>query len=162
MVLNSDMYKNEALRQLSDTGTYQKLRADPTFPFIAELSLLLSRAVHAGIFTQKKADMLIPDCPIMPVFHHLPKFHKGLNPLVGRPIVAGIGSLNELLGEWLDSQLQPMVCNLPGYLRDTKQLLIKLQNFKWRSNYRWISCDVSSLYSCIPHHLGIQAVSFFS
>lgn len=97
----------------------------------------------------------------MSVFHNLPKVHKGLSPLVGRPIFAGIGSLNERLGEWMNSQLQPMVCNLPGYLRDTKKLLIKLQNFQRKENYRWISCDVTSLYSCIPHHLGIQAVSFF-
>lgn len=36
-----------------------------------------------------------------------------------------------------------------------------MQNFQWRDNYRWISCDVTILYSCIPHHLGLQAVSFF-
>lgn len=96
----------------------------------------------------------------MPVFHHLPKVHKGLSPLVGRPIVAELGFLNERLGEWMDSQLQPLVVGLPGFLRDTKQLLIKLQDFQWKHNYRWITCDVTRLYSRTPHALGIQAVAF--
>lgn len=97
----------------------------------------------------------------MPIFHHLPKIHKGLHPLTGRPIVAGIGSLNERLGEWVDRQLQPLVTALPVFLRDTKQLLLKLDGFAWEKNYRWVSCDVSSLYFSIQHHLGLQAVSHF-
>lgn len=84
MVLDSIVYRDKALQQLSDTDTYQKLRADPTSPFKKELSTLLDRAVCVGIFSQKERDLFIPECPIMAVFHHLPKVHKGLNPLEGR------------------------------------------------------------------------------
>lgn len=105
--------------------------------------------------------MLIPAFPVMPIFHHLPKLHRGLTPLTGRPIAAGIGSLNERLGQWVDQQLQPLVTDLPGYLCDTKQLLSKLDKIVWDNNFCWISCDVSNLYSSIPHALGLQAVSFF-
>ena len=51
--------------------------------------------------------------------------------------------------------------DLPGYLKDTKQLLTKFNHFQWQECYRWISCDVASLYSSIPHHLGIRAVATF-
>ena len=161
VILDSSTYSNEALRQLSDIHTYSLLKSDPTVPFSKELTILLDRAVQAGIFTAKERDLFIPVNPIMPIFHHLPKIHKGLCPLVGRPIVAGIGSLNERLGDWVDSQLQPLVLSLPGYLRDTKDLLNKLHEFAWSDHYRWISCDVTSLYSSIPHHLGIEAVKVF-
>lgn len=32
---------------------------------------------------------------------------------------------------------------------------------QWEDGFRWISCDVTSLHSSIPHHLGIQADSYF-
>lgn len=123
VVLDASSCKEEALRQLSDQTTYHRLRGDPTGSFKWELSALLDRAVSMGIFTTKDKEMLIPAFPVMPIFHHLPKLHKGLTPLTGRPIVAGIGSLNERLGQWVDQQLQQLVTELPGYLRDTKQLL---------------------------------------
>lgn len=91
-----------------------------------------------GIFTSKEKDMFIPECPIMPIFNHLPKIFKGCGPLRGRPIVADIGSLNESLGQWLDHQLQPLVVKLPGYLRDTKQLLVKLKDFEWNDGLKWL------------------------
>lgn len=128
VVLDADLYKKEALRQLSDTTTYLKLKGDPTTPFKNELSTLLDRAVAVGIFSSNDKEALIPSFPVMPIFHYLPKLHKGLTPLTGRPIVAGIGFLNELLGQWVDEQLQPLIVESPGYLRDTKQLLFKLQN----------------------------------
>lgn len=70
--------------------------------------------VRAGILSQEEMDRFIPLAPIMPVFHPMPKVHKGLNPLVGRTILAGIDSLNERLSQWVDHQLQPMVIELPG------------------------------------------------
>lgn len=41
----------------------------------------------------------------MPTFHHLPKTHKDLDTLCARPIVTGIGSLNEQIGQWLDGHM---------------------------------------------------------
>lgn len=98
--------------------------------------------------------MFIPDAPIMSIFHHLPKIHKGCNPALGRPIVAGIGSLNEQLGAWVD-QLQPLVSALAGFLRATKLLLSDVQYLKWDPDFVWITCDVANLYSSIPHSLGL-------
>lgn len=105
--------------------------------------------------------MFTQEHPIRPIFHFLPKVHKGCNPLTGRPIVAGIDSINERFGQWIDHQLQPLVVALLGYLRDTKHLLFKPKDFKWNNELRWVTCDVASLYSCIPHSLGLRAVSFF-
>lgn len=65
------------------------------------------------------------------MFHHLPKVQKNHIPVQGRPIVAGIGSLLERLGEWVDEHLQPLVTRLPGYLRDTGHLLAHIHEMKW-------------------------------
>lgn len=105
VVLDAETYKQEALQQLSDPLTYQTLTCDPSPTFKTKLSALLNRAVQVGLFSPSDIELFIPAHPITPIFHHLPKVHKGTNPLTGRPIVAGIGSLNERLGEWVDSQL---------------------------------------------------------
>lgn len=68
----------------------------------------------------------------------------------------------ERLGQGVDDQLQPLVNDLLGFLRDTKHLLIKLKDFTCNPIIIGLPCDVSSLYSSIPHSLGIQAVAFFS
>lgn len=98
-----------------------------------------------GLFYQKEANALAPEYPILSTFYHLPKTHKGLEPLYGRPIVSGIGSLNERLGQWLDKQHQPLVIQLPGYLKDTNHLLHLVENLNWEDNFSWLTCDVSSL-----------------
>lgn len=96
----------------------------------------------------------------MPVVNHLHMTHKDLD-LVGRPIISGLGSLNGRVGQWVDTQLQPLVKDLPSFLRDTEQLLGILYSFQWKENYIWVKCDVTSLYSCIPHRLGLEAITFY-
>lgn len=130
VILDASTYRKGALHQLSDQTTYHKLKGDPTDYFTKELLSLLDRVVSIGIFNPKEKEMRIPAFPIMPIFHHLPKLHKQLTPLTGRPIAAGIDSLNERLGKWVDQQLQPLVNSLPGFLRDTKQLLSTLDGME--------------------------------
>lgn len=86
----------------------------------------------------------IPEYPTIPTFYHLPKTHKGLEPLRVRPIISGIGSLNERLGKWLDRYLQ-LVVQLPRYLKDTNHLLQLLGDFTWETDFLWITCDVTNL-----------------
>lgn len=47
----------------------------------------------------------------------------------GPPTVAGIDSLLEHLGEWVDKLLQPLVLHLPGCKKDTGTVLSQIQNF---------------------------------
>lgn len=51
-------------------------------------------------------------------------------------MVSGIASLNERLWVWVDSQLHPI-----------------MKSIKWQQNYVWVTADVASLYSVIPHDL---------
>ena len=47
--------------------------------------------------------------------------------------------------------------NLPGYLKDTTQLLQELSQIKIKPNDWLVTVDVKSLYTCIPNNEGIQA-----
>ncbi|XP_053545365.1 uncharacterized protein LOC128636363 [Bombina bombina] len=161
VVLDKSTYTCEALRQLNDPKAYTSLRRDPTMQYQSMLKDLLYDGLEMGIIDRKSFDCLLVDNPVMPIFHHLPKVHKSLSEIKGRPIVAGIGSLLEPLSKWVDQFLQPLVHNLPSYLRDTTHTLSKLEKITWKQEYSWMAIDVVSLYSSIPHEFGIEAIKFF-
>lgn len=109
VVMKVGEYRAEAIHQLSNTSTYLVLKSDLTKRFRAILSNPVERGLKIELFKQKKVDVLVPKHPVLPTFYNLPKTHKGLVPLHGRPIISGIGSLIEKLGQWLDKQLQSLV-----------------------------------------------------
>lgn len=96
--------------------------------------------------------------PVIPILHGLSKIHKSIHPLPMRPIVSGINSLNERLCEWLDTVLQPLVRKLPRHLQDNRDVLTSFEDFSWTEDSTWISYDVESLYTCIPHFVAIKAL----
>lgn len=138
VVMDTTAYHAEAIRQLSNQNTYTKLRGDPTRTYKVNCITFIQKGLYLGIFSIREAESLVSECPILLTFHHLPKTHKGLDPLYGRPIVAGIGSLIEKLGQWLDGQLQSLVRHLPSFLKDTNHLLNAMKGVVWRHDYVWV------------------------
>lgn len=55
------------------------------------------------------------------------------------------------LSQYIDTFLQPIVQELPLYIQDSSYLLGTLANYTWKSTYSWLSLDVSSLFTSIPH-----------
>lgn len=53
-----------------------------------------------------------------------------------------------------------MVVVCSGYLRDTKSVLNIVKDIKWKNHFHWITSNIESLYTCIPHRLAIRAVQF--
>lgn len=60
----------------------------------------------------------------------------------------------------LDYFLQPLVTNLSVYIKDSGHLLELHHNYKWE-DYVWVSVDVASLYTSIPHEAGLRALEHF-
>lgn len=90
----------------------------------------------------KTAEYLFVAHPVTPVFYHLLKIYKLSNPVWGRPIWAGIESLLECLGEWVDLNLQPFVLRLPGYIYDIYMTYLE------------------AMYSSVPQDIGLSAVKY--
>ncbi|XP_053568137.1 proto-oncogene tyrosine-protein kinase ROS [Bombina bombina] len=158
VVLNKTDYVNEALRQLNNVEDYIPLDRDPTTTFKKDLLDILDDGLEEGHYDQKTFEFLVVDHPVVPIFHHLPKVHKSLTEVRGRPIVNGINSLLEHVSQWVDSILQPLVKNLHSYIQDTKDVIMILDKLKWNSAcYKWATIDVVALYSSIPHEEGLTA-----
>uniref|UniRef100_A0A803J6K6 GIY-YIG domain-containing protein n=1 Tax=Xenopus tropicalis TaxID=8364 RepID=A0A803J6K6_XENTR len=161
VVLDTPAYVAEVMRQLTDVETYTLLKRDPTEGFKSVLVDLLSEGFSNGVLTTREVEMLKCEYPVIPVFHVLPKVHKSLDNVKGRPIVASIGSLSENLSCYIDRLLRPLVESLPSYIRDTTMCINQIQDLKWKSSYRWFTMDVVSLYSSIDHSLGLQAIGYW-
>lgn len=158
---NRSDYIKEGYRLLSDPTTYVALPSDPLPNFQPELKTLVEEAWRDGILTKKEKSFMLPAVCSTPYFYHLPKVHKSLENPPGRPIVAGTDSFTAGLSQYIDLLLQPLVQALPSYIKDSNQVIEQLKHYAWVEGYMWASLDVSSLYTSIPHLVGLNAVQHF-
>ena len=112
-------------------------------------------------------------------FYILPKIHKSteiiqaiarsdkdyieMSPpdnLKGRPIVAGPASPTQRLSEFLDTLLKPIVPKLSTYVKDDWDFIRKIPR-EFHTSTSLFSNDVVSLYTSIPHTLGIEAIDYW-
>ena len=161
VVQNRADYIGEAVRLLSDHNTYEVLSQDPLPQYKIELQELINKAFNSKIINKSEKLFFLNNYFKTPYFYHTPKIHK--NPVCppGRPIVAAMESITSSLSQYVDLHLQPIVTSLPAYIRDSTQVLEILQNYRWEPNYLWLSLDVCSLYTSIPHEGGLKAVEHF-
>ncbi|XP_049904368.1 uncharacterized protein LOC126392789 [Epinephelus moara] len=54
-----------------------------------------------------------------------------------------------------------MVVKLPSYLGDTTDVLNLVNGFVTEKDFILVTCDIQSLYTCIPHHAGIEALNHY-
>lgn len=72
--------------------------------------------------------------PSLHFIYHLLKVHRSVNNPPGQFIISSIGSLTSNLSNILDLHLQKWVVTLPTYLKDSTQLIKKLQQFNGIAN----------------------------
>ena len=77
-----------------------------------------------------------------------------------RPIVAGPACQTHRLSNLIDILLRPITKRVKSYLRDTTDFLNHLPSAV-PENTLLASFDVESLYSNIPHELGIEAIKYW-
>ena len=54
-------------------------------------------------------------------FYLLPKIHKGLDGVKGRPVISIYGTFTEHISEYLDHHLNPLVCQGKTYIKDANK-----------------------------------------
>ena len=77
-----------------------------------------------------------------------------------RPIVAGLYFETSRLSSFLDTLLNPYLLKVHSYLRDNIDFL----NFIPKNvptHTKLVSFDIVSLYTNIPHNLGLESISFW-
>ena len=167
VVMNSEDYAKEAIRQLSNRNHYVPLD-QPLYPksqlvldqFRRELRLkgfISDRQLHW--FKVDNED------PRSRRFYLLPKIHKPpaswpvpYKVPPGRPIVSDVNSENYILSSFIDHHLAPLATTHSSYIRDTWDFLSKLRSARPDRNCFLATLDVNSLYTNINNRDGMRAI----
>ena len=89
----------------------------------------------------------------------LPKIHKRLDNVPGRPVISNCGTPTEKASDFLDHHLQPIIKSGVSYIRDTNDFLFKLKNLrKIPENAFLVTADIVGLYLSIPHDEGLEVL----
>lgn len=173
VVWDSSQYDTEALRQLSDSLTYEELPAEEFHLKLAILANQVQRYANSlfylGHITTRESEALATTLagngsPI----YFLPKIHKQPNPVTssypGRPIVATYSSPIHLIDKLLTNLTASLIPIIPGSLRDSAHLVELLRTPMTpplSPDSVVITADVDSLYPSIPWEEGISAATEF-
>ena len=80
--------------------------------------------------------------------------------LKGRPINGGAKAVTQGASMLLEKILKPLVPNLKSYIKDEWDFIRKFPRH-FSSPSIPISCDITSLYTSIPHVLGMAALEYW-
>lgn len=95
---------------------------------------------------------------IIPTFYALPKVHKDITKLRGRPIISGRGAVNDNASKLVDEFLKPFVSSLPSFVKDTIHFLKILEDLYIPQLAILVTIDVEALYNLIPHSKGLVTI----
>jgi len=178
VIMDKDFYREKLVLQGHLNGNeYQEVTLDQDNIVMRNLKILVNK--YQDVLTTKELQFITNFEWKSSNFYVLPKIHKCkdiintistckaeyiemLPPenLKGRPIVAGPVSPTQRLSEFLDTLLKPIVPTLSTYVKDDWDFLRKLPK-EFDTFSKLYSYDVVSLYTSIPHELGLTAVDYW-
>ena len=130
-------------------------RQEPTQSSCYALDLIRDR----GDIDEKTLEYLMVNSPRLGRFYLLPKIHKRLNSIPGRPVISDCGFFTENISEFLDFHLQPLAKKVKSYIKDTNHFLQKIHNLgELPEDAILCTVDVVGLYPSIPHEEGLEAL----
>ena len=166
-------YQTQVENLLFNDEYYQKIDYNPQKEIMKKYRTFLKD--HQTELTKKEYDYLTNFEHKTSNFFGLPKTHKNkeineasaksisnyteLPPssdLIFRPIVAGPVCETHRLSNFIDILLQPYTKYIKSYVKDTNSYRQKISQ-----DSILVSFDVESLYSNIPHDLGLEAIAFW-
>ena len=99
------------------------------------------------------------DSPKLGRFYLLPKIHKRLKKVPGRPVISNSGYYTENISAFLDFHLQPLAKEVKSYIKDTNDFLKRIRDLPdLPRNSILCTIDVVGLYPNIPHDYGLEAL----
>ena len=129
VVWRTDLYQQEAIRQLSDPTFYNKVNKD-----LASANQKIVKNTIQELITKQElpatAQYLIFTTPRKSHIYFKPKIYKPNNP--GRPIVSACSYPTELISSYhgyLDKVMTPIVKSLFSYIKDSNHALEIFRNF---------------------------------
>ncbi|KAK3091940.1 hypothetical protein FSP39_023867 [Pinctada imbricata] len=175
--MDREHYKKMVMDQLNDRNFYHELTSPEDARTMNKIKKFTS--VYADSLTDKEIDYLNNFEMKSSNFYGLPKIHKSKEiqhgiqaknatyvklPQPGdlklRPIVAGPACPTHRLSNLLDIILKALCKLVPSYIRDDIDFLNYIPD-SVDANTKLISFDVTSLYTNIPHDVGMESITYW-
>ena len=159
VVWDREDYLKEADSQLSDSNTYEKIDYDPSSELLGKISECLRKIEDRQEMDPEILQFFEVDNPKLGRFYLLPKIHKRLKNVPGRPVISNSGYYTENISAYLDYHLQPLAKEVKSYIKDTNDFLKKLRDLPdLPQDSILCTIDVVGLYPNIPHKDGLDAI----
>ena len=144
-------YIKEAERQLNNTENYRKRQEDLAATNMKLVNDTIERLKKQKLINEKYAEGLKRNDPKTPKFYPRLKIHKEGNP--GRPAVSSVNCHTANISKYVDYHLQPIVKEIPSYVKDTQDFLKKIEKVKdIPQESLLVILYVKSLYANIPNN----------
>ena len=156
VVWDREDYIKKAEKQLGDSDVYEEVPDDPE-PLISTIHRTIEKIRKRGDLKKETIKYFEVKDPKFARFYLLPKIHKRLNNVPGRPLICNCGYYMENISAFLDFHLQLQAQAVKLYIKDTNDFLNKLRSLP---KFPIILCtvDVVGLYPNIPHEEGLSAL----
>ena len=112
-----------------------------------------------GYISGKNVEYLVVSKPRLGRFYLLPKIHKRLENVPGRPVISNCGTATERISEFLDCHIQPLVDGVPSVIKDSTHFLQRLEDSGHiPSTAILCAMDVVGLYAHISQSEDLEAL----
>ena len=120
---------------------------------------MIRKLRNRGDISHETLDYFSVNNPKLGRFYLLPKIHKRLHDVPGRPVISNSGFYTENISSFIEYHLKPLAQNVKSYIRDTNDFLSKLASLPpLPDDVILCTVDVVGLYPNIPHDEGLIAM----
>jgi hypothetical protein len=160
VLINSTEYNDKMLGQLNNQLHYKVLKSDPTTKHLGLVEQWCSKWLQRGEISPEIASWIVNRKAKPGVAFGNIKTHKKDNPL--RLITSCCGTAIENLSAFTEFYLQPLARKQPSFVKDTTDLLNRIQKLNEQGPFPvgtlLVSWDVVSMFPNIDNELGLGAV----
>ena len=158
VVWDREDYLKEAGSQLGDYNVYEKV-VNPLPTLNKAIKSCISEIKKRRDISLETQAYFMINNPRLGRFYMLPKIHKRLFNVPGRPVVSNTNYHTENISPFLDYHLQPLAQKVKSYVKDTNDFLRKIRDLKKvPENAILCTIDVVGLYPSIPHEEGLATL----
>ena len=161
IVWDREDYIKEATEPLEDKEVYMEVPNDSS-ALVSTIFKSLEKIRKRGDLSQDTLNYFLVKDPKFARFYLLPKIHKRLHDVPGRPVISNCGFYTENISSFLDFHLQPLAQKVKSYIKDTNHFLKKIKELgQLPEGAILCTIDVVGLYPNIPHDEGLAFLKDF-
>ena len=159
VVWDREDYLREANSQLSDKDVYREVKEDAEGPLMKVIKSVIGKIRNRSGISDETLDYFLENNPKLGRFYLLPKIHKRLHNVPGRPVISNSSYFTENISSFLDFHLKPLAQKVKSYIQDTNDFLKKIANLPPLPDdlILW-TIDIVGLFPNIPYEEGLITI----